>query len=110
MYSLGCKLKRVAWILHYWLLNETYFIWLEALTMLLNNTINIFLINPNNYFILCSFHQIFMDIYNILSINRIKISTKKFFTSPFNPVGFFFFFYFILLIAKSFEIFPKHNE
>ena len=29
------------------LFNYTYFIWLEALTKLVNNTINIFLINAN---------------------------------------------------------------
>ena len=51
LYSLGCKLIRVDWILHFWLLKDTHFVWLVALTMPVNNTINIFLIIPKHYFI-----------------------------------------------------------
>ena len=38
----GYKLIRVGWIIHFWLLNETHFVWLEVLTMLFNNPIIIF--------------------------------------------------------------------
>ena len=51
MYSLGCRLVRVGWDIHFWLFNNMCFAWLETLTMLVNNLINIFLINPN--IILC---------------------------------------------------------
>ena len=81
------------------------FIFLEALTMLVNNTLSRFLNNSKHYFILCSFHQISMDSQSIVSINRILINRNKilhFF------LILFFFFFFILLILKSFEIFLKH--
>ena len=42
LYSLGCKLIRVGWVKRFWLLNETHFVWLDALTMSVNNIINIF--------------------------------------------------------------------
>ena len=47
MYSLGCKLIRVGRILNFWLLNDTHFVWLDTLTILANNLINIFLKNLN---------------------------------------------------------------
>ena len=34
--------------MHFWLLNDTHSLWLDALTMSVNNPINIFLINSNN--------------------------------------------------------------
>ena len=40
--SLGCKLIRVGWILHFRLLKASHFVWLEALSMLVNNPINSF--------------------------------------------------------------------
>ena len=43
-----------------------------------------------------------MDIYNIVSINSIKINRKNF-TAPFNPV------FFMLLVVKYFEALPKHS-
>ena len=43
---IGCKLVRVGWVLH-WLFMDTHFVWLEACTILVNNTINLFLIIPN---------------------------------------------------------------
>ena len=46
MYSLGCKLIKVGWVPHFSLLKDTHFVWLEAVTMLVKNPINIFLINP----------------------------------------------------------------
>ena len=54
MHSLGCKLIIAGWVVHLWLLNNTCFVWLEALTALVvvNNPINIFLINLKNYFVL----------------------------------------------------------
>ena len=45
-----------------------------------------------------------MDIYNIISINRIKNNNKKNFTIPFNTV-----FFFILLVVKYFDVLPKHS-
>ena len=38
---------RVGWVIHFWLLNGTHFVWLDGLTIPVNNPINIFLINPN---------------------------------------------------------------
>ena len=38
---------RVGWVIHFWLLNDTHFVWLNGLTIPVNNPINIFLINPN---------------------------------------------------------------
>ena len=38
----GCKLIKVDWISNFWLLKNTHFVWLEALTRLVNNTINVF--------------------------------------------------------------------
>ena len=54
MHSLGCKLIIVGWIVYFWLLSNTCFVWLESLTTLavVNNPINIFLINLQNYFVL----------------------------------------------------------
>ena len=45
MYSLGCKLIKVGWVVHFWLLKDTYFVWLKTLTTLANNMINIFLVD-----------------------------------------------------------------
>ena len=45
--QLGCKLIRVGWILRFWILKDTHFVWLDTLTSLANNLINIFLKNPN---------------------------------------------------------------
>ena len=47
-YSLGCKLIRVGWIKHFWLLKNTHFVFLEALAIMwVVSTINNFLIIPN---------------------------------------------------------------
>ena len=32
MYSLGYKLIRAGWIIHFWLFNDTHFVWLDPLT------------------------------------------------------------------------------
>ena len=42
MYSLGCKLIRVGSVVHFWLFKDAHFVWLEALTTLANNPIDIF--------------------------------------------------------------------
>ena len=79
-----------------------HFVWLEALTMLLNNPINIFLINQN----IILYHVLFIKYLWISKISLLSIglkSIKKHFTTPFNPA------FFILLIVKSFEILPKHS-
>ena len=38
---------RVGWVIHFWVLIDTHFVWLDGLTIPVNNPINIFLINPN---------------------------------------------------------------
>ena len=38
---------RVGWILHFWLIKDMHFVWLEALTILVNDTVNIVLIISN---------------------------------------------------------------
>ena len=48
--SLGCKLIRVGWVVHFWLLKNTNFVWFDALTMIVNNQINIFILNPSTIF------------------------------------------------------------
>ena len=50
MYSVGCELISIEWDEYFWLPKNTYFVWLEALTLLANNPINIFLRNPNKIF------------------------------------------------------------
>ena len=71
--------------MHFWLLNETHFVWLYALTILINNPLNFFLINSK------------IKLHHVLSIKYLWISkislvsielksTKKVFTTPFNPV------------------------
>ena len=47
MQSLRTKLIRVVWIIHFWLLKDMHFVGLEALTMLINNLINVFQMNLN---------------------------------------------------------------
>ena len=73
--------------------------------MPVNNPISIFLINPNiilHRFFFLIIHDIFMNIYNFVSIKRIKIKIKNF-TITFSSV------FFILLIVKSFEILPEYS-
>ena len=41
-YLVKCEIIRVGWVTPFWLLMDTNFVWLEALTMLVNNPINIF--------------------------------------------------------------------
>ena len=52
MYSSGCKLIRVGWVVHFWLINDAYFVCLEELTMLVNDPINIFFDKLKHYFTL----------------------------------------------------------
>ena len=71
-------------------------------TMLLNNTINTFLIIPN----IILYYVPFIKYLWISKISLVSIglkSTEKNFTLLFNPT------FFILLILKSFEILPKHS-
>ena len=73
---------------------------IHILTMLLNDTINIFLITPNIIF-LCYFYFIkYLWISNISLVSIGVKSTEKYF----NPV------LLVLLIVKSSEISPKHSE
>ena len=89
VYSLGCTLIRVRWVAHFWLLNETHFVSLDALTMSANNPINIFLINPN----VIIYHVLFIKylwISTILLVSiRLKL-TETNFTAPFNPISSYF--------------------
>ena len=54
--SIHYKIIWVGWIMHWWL-NETHFVWLDAVTMSVNNPRNIFLINLN--IILCIYIYFF---------------------------------------------------
>ena len=45
MYSLGCKLQRVGWVIHRWLLIDTHFVWSEALIMLAKNLLKLIILN-----------------------------------------------------------------
>ena len=70
--------------------------------MLVNNTINIFLIIPN----ITLYYVLFIKYLWISKISLVSIelkSTEKNFTTPFNLV------FFILLIVKSFEMLRKHS-
>ena len=99
----------IGWIIHFWLLKDTHFVSLEALTMLVNNTENIFLNNSEDYFISFLFIK-YLWISNISLVSVRLKSTEKNFTTPFNPVLYIYIYIYILLIAKSFEILPKHGE
>ena len=64
--------------MHFWLLNETQFVWSDALTMLINNPINLFLINPNVILYHVPFN-IYLSIYKIsLASIGLKSKEKKF--------------------------------
>ena len=86
-------------------------VWLEALTMSVNNAINIFLINPK----IILYHAFFIEYLWIskrllvsltpTELNCIELKpTEKKFTFPFNP-----FFSFHIFHLSSFEILPKHS-
>ena len=53
---------KVGWIIHFWLLNDTHFVWLDALTMPVNNPLYIFLIDPNSIL----YHVPFIKYYEYL--------------------------------------------
>ena len=77
--------------------HTTRFLWLEVLTVLVNNTINIFLIIPN----IILYYVRFIKYLWISKMSLVPMGlklTEKCFTIPFNPA------FFILLIVKSFEI------
>ena len=79
-----------------------HFLWLDELTMLVNNPINIFLFNPN----IISYHVLLIKYLWISKIALLSTGLKwmaKSLTTPFNP------FFFMLSIVKSFEILPKHS-
>ena len=72
------------------------------MTIQVNNTVNLFLINSN----IILYHIPFIKYLWISKTSLVSVglkSTEKSFTIPFNPV------FFILLIVKSFEILPKHS-
>ena len=74
----------------------------DPLTILINNHINIFLINPN----IILYYFPFIKYLCMSKISLVSIglkSTEKTVILPFNPV------FFILLIVNSFEILPKHS-
>ena len=109
LYSLECKLKRVGWIIHFWLLKDMHFAWLDSLTRSVNIPISIFFVNPNTilcYLFLTNPNIILYDVFFIkdLWISKISLvsielkSTEKKFALPFNPV------IFTLLVVKSFGI------
>ena len=95
MYSLECKLIRVGWISHLWLLKDTHFLWLERLTMLVNNTINIFLkmLNVTLYYV-PFIKYLWRSKISLVSIG-LKSTNKNLTLS---------------LIVKSFEMLPKNSN
>ena len=62
---MGFKLVKEGWVIHGWLFEDIHFVWLEALTIIvndplkLNNLINTFLINSN----LILYHSFSSNIY-----------------------------------------------
>ena len=54
MYSLGCILKKVGWVMHFWRFKDMHFAWLGVLAMLAkdliehNNPANACFISLNN--------------------------------------------------------------
>ena len=61
-FGLGYKLRRVGWIVHFWLLHDMHFVWLEEYFMLVDSKINIFSIIPS------------IILYNVLFIKYLWIS------------------------------------
>ena len=53
---------RVGWVIRFWLLNKTLFVWLDPLTRPVNNAINIFLTKPN----IILYHVLSLNIYGYL--------------------------------------------
>ena len=85
--------------MHFWLLSETHFAWLDPFTRPVNNPINTFLIDPNNIL----YHVFFIKYLWISKIALLSIrlkSMEKKFTTPPNPI------FFIILVIKSSEILP----
>ena len=77
----GCKLIRVRRIIHFWLLNDMHFVWLDSLTMLRKNTINIFEVSSNiilYYFLFSKYLKI--SKISLLSIG-LKSTEKSFYAS-----------------------------
>ena len=100
--SLGCKLIRVVWIIHFWLLNKMHFVWLNAFAILVHNPVIVFWINWNIILYQVLFIK-YLWIYKIFLVSiEWKSTEKKLYIS-------FKFRFFILLIAKSFETLPKRS-
>ena len=53
---------RVGWVIRFWLLNKTLFVWLDPLTRPVNNAINIFLTKSN----IILYHVLSLNIYGYL--------------------------------------------
>ena len=84
------------------MLQDTHFLGLDPLTRPVNNSITIFLINPN----IISYHVFFIKYLWISKISLVSTelkSTEKKFTIPFNPI------FFTILNVKSSEVLPKHS-
>ena len=72
LYSLGCKLVRVDWILHFELLNEMHFVWLDPLNRPVNHPINIFTINLN----IILYHAVYTKYLKISKTSLVSIGLK----------------------------------
>ena len=70
----GLDLNLLFYLKHilFWLLNETYFVWLDPLTRPVNNLINVFLINPN----VTLHHVLFLKYLLISKILLVSIGLK----------------------------------
>ena len=42
LYTIGCKFIIVGWVIHFWMLNDFNFVWLETFAILVDKKINIF--------------------------------------------------------------------
>ena len=95
VFSWGCKLIRAGWVIHFWLLDDSHFVWLDVISMPINNPINIFLINPNiilyyvfslNIYVYLCFFIKYLCIFKMLLVSIGLESAEKSFTIRFNHV------------------------
>ena len=84
MYLFESKLKKVGWVVHCWLRKDSHFVWIEALTKLVDNSINIFLVNPN---IILTFLTIkYLQIWSMPSFLIELWATEKSYTAPLQEI------------------------
>ena len=80
LYSLGCNLITVGWVVYFWLVKDIHFEWLDALARPGSNLINLFLINWN--ITLCYFESLNVGEYQKFLICFFKVNTNLFSAAP----------------------------